>query len=350
MAKKLGSVDPSKFPDEQFDYYSIPAFDTGASSLVAGSEIGSSKQIVQPGDVLLSRIVPHIRRAWVVRHNEGHRIIGSGEWIVFRSDRFFAPFLRHLLISDTFHPEFMRTVSGVGGSLLRARPATVALINIDLPSLEEQQRIAAILDQAEALQAKRRQALAKLDTLTQSLFLDLSTKGNPSPLSLKEIVTFKTGKLDSNAAEANGRYPFFTCAKEDAYINTHAFDQEALLLAGNNAAGEYSVKHFKGKFNAYQRTYVISVDESQCTYEYVRYALQSKLAELKYQSKGTGTKYLTLEILNRLKVPLPSIQGQQEFSSRLKGLGIQEAAILKSDLQLKQLQSTLEHRAFRGEL
>ena len=66
MASKTGSVDPSKVPEEVFDLYSIPAFDRGEPEIVAGKQIGSAKQVVKPGDVLLSKIVPHIRRTWVV--------------------------------------------------------------------------------------------------------------------------------------------------------------------------------------------------------------------------------------------------------------------------------------------
>jgi len=87
MASKLGAVDPSKYPDEIFDLYSIPAFDNRQPEVVAGRDIGSTKQIVEPGDVLLSKIVPHIRRSWVVGENRNRRIIASGEWIVFRDKR-----------------------------------------------------------------------------------------------------------------------------------------------------------------------------------------------------------------------------------------------------------------------
>jgi len=78
-----------------------------------------------------------------------------------------------VLVGDPFHAKFMSTVSGVGGSLLRARPAHVAKIEIPLPPLVEQRRIADVLDRAESLRAKRRAALAELDTLTQAIFLDL---------------------------------------------------------------------------------------------------------------------------------------------------------------------------------
>src|SRR5262245_15712857 len=100
MPPRLGSVDPSAFPDEEFDLYSIPAFDRGEPEILEGSEIGSAKQIVQPGDVLLSRIVPHIRRAWIVGDQRGRRIIASGEWIVFRGETIEPRYLRHILVGD----------------------------------------------------------------------------------------------------------------------------------------------------------------------------------------------------------------------------------------------------------
>src|SRR5262245_32439411 len=98
MPPRLGSIDPSAFPDEEFDLYSIPAFDHGQPETLEGNQIGSAKQIVQPGDVLLSRIVPHIRRAWVVGHDRGRRIIASGEWIVFRGETVEPRYLRHVLV------------------------------------------------------------------------------------------------------------------------------------------------------------------------------------------------------------------------------------------------------------
>lgn len=173
MATKSGSVDPSAFPDESFDLYSIPAFDNRKPEVLRGQDIGSSKQIVETGDVLLSKIVPHIRRAWVVGDNRGRRLIGSGEWIVFRSKRVHPGYLRHALVTDHFHQQFMSTVAGVGGSLLRARPSQVAKIKLPLPPLAEQKRIAAVLDKADDLRVKRRRALATLDNLLQSVFLDM---------------------------------------------------------------------------------------------------------------------------------------------------------------------------------
>ncbi|MFM7675188.1 MAG: restriction endonuclease subunit S [Synechococcus sp.] len=163
-----GSVNPADYPGEVFELLSIPAYDRGSAEIALGSEIGSTKQAVQPGDVLLSKIVPHIRRAWVVEPSAGLRQIASSEWIVFRSKDVDARYLRHFLVSDGFHRQFMQTVSGVGGSLLRARPKYVAKIKIPLPPLEEQRRIAAILDKAQDISHKSQLSDALASTLIES--------------------------------------------------------------------------------------------------------------------------------------------------------------------------------------
>ena len=173
FAVKTKNLTPAQFPEEKFDLLSIPAYDIGSPEVALGSEIGSSKQLVCPGDVLISKIVPHIRRVWVVPENGGRRQIASGEWIVFRSREVLSSWLRQILLSDSFHRQFMNTVAGVGGSLLRARPAHVYKIRIDLPELDAQRHIAHVLDKADALRAKRRETIAHLDALSQSIFYEM---------------------------------------------------------------------------------------------------------------------------------------------------------------------------------
>ena len=194
MSRKPGSINPAKHKDQTFELYSIPAYEAREPEVQPGAAIGSSKQLVQPNDVLVSKIVPHIRRAWVVGPKGSHEQIASGEWIPFRSDRVEPNYLRHLLISDWFHPRFMQTVSGVGGSLLRARPAEVAKIKVPLPPLPEQRRIAAILDKVDALRLKRREAIAKLDQLLQSVFLEMfgDPVANPQSWPLAPLESFVT--------------------------------------------------------------------------------------------------------------------------------------------------------------
>jgi type I restriction enzyme S subunit len=187
------SVNPADYPGEVFELLSIPAYDRGSAEIALGSEIGSTKQAVQPGDVLLSKIVPHIRRAWVVEPSSGSRQIASSEWIVFRSKEVDARYLRHFLVSDGFHRQFMQTVSGVGGSLLRARPKYVAKIRIPLPPLEEQRRIAAILDASHRLQRLHGKRVDSLLGLRQSMYRQLFGLPCSELLPLSSLVKITSG-------------------------------------------------------------------------------------------------------------------------------------------------------------
>ena len=201
-----GSVNPKKFLDEVFELFSIPAYDRYSPEVLLGSEIGSSKKVVQENDVLLSRIVPHIRRVWVVGPSNSKRQIASSEWIVFRGDDFYPQYLRHVLLSDVFHHSFMQTVAGIGGSLLRARPQSVAEIIIPLPPLAEQKRIAAILDKADAIRRKRQDAIALADTFLRSVFLKMFGDPVTNPMGW-DVVAFgdacetQLGKMLSKKAK-----------------------------------------------------------------------------------------------------------------------------------------------------
>jgi type I restriction enzyme S subunit len=135
---------------------------------------------------------------------------------------------------------------------------------------------------------------------------------------LGSLVSFKTGKLDSNAAVQGGDYPFFTCSQETLRTNTFSFDDECVLLAGNNANGIFPLKYFKGKFDAYQRTYVIRPRDvhTLCT-RYLYYALRPKLSELRSISTGAATKFLTLTILNATSIPIPRMAVQRRIADVL---------------------------------
>jgi len=212
IAKRNGSVDPAKFPDEIFELLSIPAFDSGRPEITIGAEIGSTKQVVQEGDVLLSKIVPHIRRAWVVKPTTDHRLIASGEWIVFRDARFDPGYLRHLLTSDSFHRQFMQTVSGIGGSLVRARPAEVAKIKVALLPKTEQRHIAAVLDKADSLRRKRQEAIRLADKFLRAVFIDMFGDPETNPKSfdrgtIRDLVSSANYGTSEKASEHTGQYP-----------------------------------------------------------------------------------------------------------------------------------------------
>ncbi|MCX7423793.1 MAG: restriction endonuclease subunit S [Planctomycetia bacterium] len=135
---------------------------------------------------------------------------------------------------------------------------------------------------------------------------------------LSEIADLRTGKLDSNAAVERGRYPFFTCSPETLRIDHCAFDCEAALLAGNNANGVFPVKYYHGKFNAYQRTYVItSKDRLKLNTKYLYYQLHLLRQRLGDYSIGTATKFLTHTILNPLPIPVPPLPEQDAIANIL---------------------------------
>ncbi len=135
---------------------------------------------------------------------------------------------------------------------------------------------------------------------------------------LGDLVSFKTGKLDSNAAVPDGDYPFFTCSQETLRTNTYSFDTECVLLGGNNANGIFPLKYFKGKFDAYQRTYVVKPrDPEHLTTKFLYYSLRTKLSELRSFSTGAATKFLTLTILNETAIEVPSLEEQRRIAGIL---------------------------------
>lgn len=128
---------------------------------------------------------------------------------------------------------------------------------------------------------------------------------------LGKLVKIKTGKLDVNASAENGKYPFFTCAREISRINEFAFDSEAVLVAGN---GELNVKYYEGKFNAYQRTYVIeSLDKSVLSVKYLYYFLDGYIEKLRNGAIGGVIKYIKLGHLTDINFPLPDIETQNKI-------------------------------------
>lgn len=202
-------------------------------------------------------------------------------------------------------------------------------------SLEKQTECAIILEKTYRVILSRKQQLQKLDELVKARFVELFGDPELNPRGLpvlpwSAVFLTTTGKLDSNAMVENGRYPFFTCAKESYKIDSYAFDCEALLLAGNNAAGIYDVKHYKGKFNAYQRTYVLRLMNEKWSYILFKRQLEDKLQYLQSQSKGTNTRYLTLGILNELRFVVPPVAEQEQFAVFVEQTDKSKVAVQKA--------------------
>lgn len=133
--------------------------------------------------------------------------------------------------------------------------------------------------------------------------------------SLGDLVSIQTGKLDANASSPDGAYPFFTCAREPLRIASWKYDLDAVLVAGN---GDLNVKHYKGKFDAYQRTYIISPKTETAIFtRYLFYFMDSYLETLREQSIGGIIKYIKLGMLTDAKIPLPPLEEQQRIAAIL---------------------------------
>ncbi|NCC60725.1 MAG: restriction endonuclease subunit S [Verrucomicrobiae bacterium] len=141
------SLIPKKYADERFELYSVPVFPTGKPEYLLGSEIGSSKQQVEPNDVLLCKINPRINRVWSVKNKLNFRQIASSEWIIIRQPFIDSSYIRYLFSSQKFRNKLCSDVSGVGGSLTRAQPKKVATYKIPIAPLAEQKEIAKRLDE-----------------------------------------------------------------------------------------------------------------------------------------------------------------------------------------------------------
>lgn len=119
-----------------------------------------------------------------------------------------------------------------------------------------------------------------------------------------------TGKLDANAMSANGEYPFFTCAKEVYRINHYAFDCDALLISGNGANVGY-IHHYNGKFNAYQRTYVLT--EAKHDIHYLKVYIEVNLQErLRIEVNAGNTPYIVKSTLSDMLIGLPKSSAEQQ--------------------------------------
>lgn len=372
FAQRVPSLDPRTFPNEQFELWSIPAFDHGKPDIAFGSEIGSAKKCVEPNDVLLSRIVPHIRRSWIVSSRNGGRQIASSEWIVFRGEGFVSEYLRHFLMSDVFHKQFMKTVAGIGGSLLRARPDGIAKIEIRLPVLDEQRRIAAILDQADDLRRRRRQVLNKLDSLPRAMFLELFGEPTRNERQWTTKALSEVGNLDRGVSKhrprndpilLDGVYPLIQTgdiANCDGHIRVYAstYSEAGLRQSKLWPRGTLCVTIAAN----IGKTGILDIDAcfpdsvvgftagDRVVVEYVQTWMSFIQRKLEDDAPKFAQKNINLAILRTLTIPIPPLSIQEHFAAQVREVDGLRSACRKHLAKLDRLFASLQEGAFRGEL
>lgn len=154
--------------------------------------------------------------------------------------------------------------------------------------------------------------------LLRTLILDMALSGKLSEHKIEfeskllgDIAAIRTGKLDANASSEDGIYPFFTCAKDPLRISSFTYDTECVLLAGN---GNFDVNYYSGKFDAYQRTYILEPKNKEDLYVPFLYRfMQSHSRKLTEQSIGGVIKYLKIGFLTSAPIKVPSFKNQESI-------------------------------------
>ena len=275
----------------------------------------------------------------------------------------------HILVkSNIFQVQVSRRVVGSTQKTLSLKD--LKLFKLNIPAKPEQQKIAAFLTAVDTKieQLSKKQALFSeyKKGLMQQIFSQAirfkadDTPGQPllpngnSPSGsdfpnweekrLGDLCEITTGKLDANAMVEGGQYRFYTCAKEYYKIDDYAFDTDALIVSGNGANVGY-IHHYQGKFNAYQRTYVL--DSFTDNIIFVKFVLDEYLHKRIMKEKNEGnTPYIVMGTLTDMKINLPSFSEQTKIAIFLSSIDSKIEQVGKQLDESKQFKKALLQQMF----
>ncbi len=215
-------------------------------------------------------------------------------------------------------------------------------ININVPSLNYQQHIVDTVGSLDDKIENNNKIIIKLEELLNLKFKNIYNDALKTgiTINLNDIVNLKTGKKDANAANENGIYPFFTCSEKESNIDVYSFNQEAILIAGN---GNMSVKYFNGKFDAYQRTYVIS---SSKYFYYLYLYYKNFIGNISVGAKGSVIKFLTKSMLLDIDLPILDNITMQRFESDIQKILNYELRLSEENKKLNLLKEKYLKRFF----
>ncbi len=222
-----------------------------------------------------------------------------------------------------------------GGTIQRLYNSIIKNAEFAKPLKLEQQAIATVLSDTDELIRSLSALIAKKRQIKEGAMQELLTgkkrlagfSGEWEVKKLGEMCgNITTGKLDANAMVENGEYRFYTCAKEHYRINNYAFDTEALLVSGNGANVGY-VHYYKGKFNAYQRTYVLSNFLEEV--HFIKVFMDRNLQErIRVEVNAGNTPYITMGTLTEMEINIPPTkEEQQAIAEILSGMDSEMTAL-----------------------
>lgn len=200
--------------------------------------------------------------------------------------------------------EFMLAHSN-GSTVMHLSIKSVPNMEIKIPSIEKQKKIADILDTLDEKIGLNRRMNETLEQIGQALFrhyfIDNPEREKWSMRELGEFFPVRTGKKDANFSSEDGKYPFFTCSQVVSKAPDFSFDCSAIILAGN---GDFNIKYYKGKFEAYQRTYVLSPNKEEFL-GFLYFLMKRDLKKITGGSRGSVIKFITKGMIENYKIRLP---------------------------------------------
>lgn len=195
-----------------------------------------------------------------------------------------------------------------GKSIVHLHNSDLKEVLVSIPSYEEQLHIVKLLtkiDEMIEIQSKIIDRLYSQIKYIKGQILNMTKITETKPLG--QLCNISTGKRDANEMKSNGSYKFFTCSKDDYCIDTYSFDGEALIISGNGELG--LIKYYNGKFDAYQRTYVLQ--NFKCHPKYLMYVLQNKLPKKIEKEKNVGAMpYIVLKTLTSINIDILNMHDQ----------------------------------------
>ena len=284
------------------DYVSTENLLQNKGGLSVANKLPSGKVTAfQAGDVLVSNIRPYFKKIWLADRSGG----ASNDVLVFRklNDEIYEKYLYYILADDRFFA--FSTASASGSKMPRGDKVQIMNYPVKLPPLESQKKIADILSSLDEKIELNRRMNETLEQLGQALFrhyfVDNPEAKNWKKRSLGEFFPVKTGKKDANFGTKDGKFPFFTCAQTISRAPSYSFDGSAILIAGN---GDFNIKYCTGKFEAYQRTYVL-IPHNEELLGFLYFLMKKDLSLITGGSRGSVIKFITKGMIENYRVELP---------------------------------------------
>lgn len=344
-------VDAKKVPMDKLQphYRDIPGF-------IIEPYSGGAK--FRNGDTIMARITPCLENGKIAQVNildENEVGFGSTEYIVFRAKDGIDPDFIYYLVSSSLVKE--PAIKSMVGSSGRQRVQTDVVQNLLLkvPELKTQRVISSTLKVLDDKIAENNRINHNLQQQAEALykdyFVNFSATNGEIPLSWKKYILADflpviTGKKNANISSEKGKYPFFSCSQDIAWTDEYSFEGSAILVAGN---GDFNVKWYDGKFEAYQRTYVLIPRNSRFT-AWLYYAIKYNLNIITSAARGSVIKFITKGNLEDFSFYAPNSLSECDIIDTFTKINETIDMHTQENYKLSTLRDTLLPKLMSGEI